>query len=173
MKSPRSTARSKGPKQDDTALRQHLVSLLRGGNAHVVFDKAVAGVPASTRGTRHPNVPFTLWGLLEHMRIAQWDILEFSRDAKHVSPQWPDGYWPKTDGPASDAAWEASVKACRRDLRQMEALVKNPKTDLLRRIPHGSGQTILREAMLAADHNAYHLGQFVMLRRLLGAWKND
>jgi len=105
------------------------------------------------------------------MRIAQWDILEFSRDAKHVSPEWPEGYWPAADGPASAAAWEASVAAFRRDSARMEALVKSPKTNLFARIPHGTGQTILREALLVADHNSYHLGQLVLLRRLLGAWK--
>jgi hypothetical protein len=185
MKFPRSTVRSKGRKQDDSILRQHLVNLLRGRGAHVDFEKAIAGLPVALRGARHPQMtffqgglqvqpaPFTLWGLLEHMRIAQWDILEFSRDAKHVSPKWPDEYWPKTDGPANEAAWEASVKSWQRDLRQMEALVQNPKTKLFERIPHGTGQTILRETLLVADHNAYHLGQFVMLRRLLGAWKSD
>src|SRR5712671_2733416 len=118
MKSPRSTVRSEGRKQD-AVLRQHVVSLLHGGNAHVAFDKAVTGVPASIRGTRHPNVPFTLWGLLEHMRIAQWDILEFSRDAKHVSPQWPDEYWPKAKTPPNAKAWSQSVRAFLADLEAM------------------------------------------------------
>jgi hypothetical protein len=156
---------------DNTVLRQHLMDLLRGGHAHVTFEKAIAGLPASLRGTRHPSLPFTPWGLLEHMRIAQWDILEFSRDAKHVSPQWPEGYWPAAAEPANEKAWKASVKGFQRDLSQMEKLVKNRATDLFAGIPHGTGQTILREAMLLADHNAYHIGQLVMLRRLLGAWK--
>jgi DinB superfamily len=170
MKSTRPVRGRKAPKSDHTILRQHLVDLLRGGHAHVTFEKAIAGLPASLRGTRHPSLPFTPWGLLEHMRIAQWDILEFSRDAKHVSPQWPEGYWPAAGGPANDGAWKASVKAFQRDLIQMEKLVKNPATPLFARIPHGTGQTILREAMLLADHNAYHIGQLVVLRRLLGAW---
>ena len=160
-------------KTDDKVLREHLLNLLRGRGAHADFEKAIADLPASVRGARHPQLPFTLWRLLEHMRIAQWDILEFSRDAKHVSPAWPDGYWPKTDAPRDDAAWEASVAAFRRDLSQMQALVKNPKTNLYARIPHGDGQTILREALLVADHNSYHLGQFILLRRLLGAWKDE
>jgi hypothetical protein len=169
----KSTKRRPARRPQDAILRQHLVKLLRGGNAHVDFEKAIAGLPAPLRGTRHPQLPFTSWRLLEHMRIAQWDILEFSRDAKHVSPEWPGGYWPSGDAPASAAAWDASVKAFRRDLAHMEQLVKNPKTDLYRRIPHGTDQTVLREAMLVADHNAYHLGQLVLLRRLLGAWKDD
>ena len=109
--------------------------------------------------------------LLEHLRLAQWDILEFSRNSKHVSPEWPEGYWPKTEAPPNSAAWNRSIEEFRKDLRAMEDLVANPKTDLFARIPWGDGQTILREALLLADHNAYHLGQFVDLRRLLGAWK--
>lgn len=157
---------------DDSALRQHLVKLLAGGNAHVDFDKAVAGLPAGLRGKRPKGQPFTPWRLLEHMRIAQWDILEFSRNPKHVSPDWPDGYWPKGDAPPSAKAWNDSVKAFRSDLAAMQALVSDPKTDLFARIPHGDGQTILREALLVADHNSYHLGQLVLVRRLLGAWKD-
>jgi hypothetical protein len=183
MKSAKIGGSRKARKTDDAILREHLVNLLRGRGAHVDFEKAIAGLPAELRGARHekltllqsglqvPPAPVTPWRLLEHMRIAQWDILEFSRDAKHVSPEWPEGYWPAGDGPANAAAWEASVKAFRRDLAQMEALVKNPKTNLYARIPHGTGQTILREALLVADHNSYHVGQMVLLRRLLGAWK--
>jgi hypothetical protein len=109
--------------------------------------------------------------LLEHMRIAQWDILEFSRNAKHVSPKWPEGYWPKTEAPADAAAWNQSLKEFRRDLEALKELVANPKTDLFAKIPWGEGQTILREALLVADHNAYHLAQIVDARRLLGDWK--
>lgn len=155
----------------DAALREHLVSLLRGGNAHATFEKAVAGLPSRLQGARVPKVPYTAWQLLEHMRIAQWDILEFSRDPKHVSPDWPEGYWPKGGAPGSARAWGSSVKAFQRDLEAMVALVKKPGTDLFARIPHGTGQTILREALLVADHNSYHLGQLVLLRQMLGAWK--
>lgn len=108
--------------------------------------------------------------LLEHIRIAQWDILEFSRNPKHVSPKWPEGYWPGEDAPPSATAWNASIKKCQRDVKVMEDLVRNPKTDLFAKIPWGDGQTILREALLIADHNAYHVAQLVDLRRLLGAW---
>lgn len=158
---------------DDKALRQHLLDLLRGGGAHLNFDAAIAGLPAKLRGARPAGLPFTVWRLLEHMRIAQWDIVEFSRNPKYSPPEFPEDYWPKTDAPPSDLAWEKSVKAFRKDLKGMQELVVNPKTDLFARIPHGTGQTILREALLVADHNAYHLGQIVMLRRLLGAWKES
>jgi len=155
----------------DQSLREHLIYLLDGGGAHVNFDAAVTGLPAALRGVRPSGLPHTPWELLEHLRIAQWDILEFSRKAKHVSPPWPAGYWPSTPAPPDESAWEHSVRAFRGDLASMKRLVKNPKTNLHARIPHGDGQTILREALLVADHNAYHIGQMVLVRRLLGAWK--
>jgi DinB superfamily len=155
---------------EDTALRKHVIDLLGGGNAHADFDTAIGGLPADLRGVRGKNLPYSAWGLLEHMRIAQWDILEFTRNPKHVSPKWPDEYWPADDAPADSSAWDKSVAAFRRDLKDLQALVRNPATDLLASIPHGDGQTVLREALLAADHNAYHLGELVALRRLLGAW---
>lgn len=155
------------------ALREHLVYLLRGGGAHLDFEKAIADLPANLRGAKPAGVPFTPWTLLEHLRLAQWDILEFSRDAKHVSPDWPRGYWPAGDAPPDEAAWEKSLAAFRSDLKAMQKLVVNPKTDLFAKIPHGDGQTILREALLVADHNAYHLGQLVLVRRLLGAWAEE
>ena len=154
----------------DQALREHLLHLLRGGDAHLHFDAAVAGLPRELRGARAPGIPHTPWRLLEHMRIAQWDILEFSRNPKHVSPKFPDGYWPEGDAPPDEDAWDRSVAAFRADLKAMMDLVADPGTDLLAPIPHGQGQTILREALLVADHNAYHLGQLVTVRRLLGAW---
>ena len=153
------------------ALREHLLYLLRGGGAHLDFEKAVAGLPAGLRGARPAGLPHTPWRLLEHMRICQWDILEFSRNPKHVSPTFPEGYWPQGDAPPDAAAWDRSVAAFRADLKAMQGLVADPATDLFARIPHGDGQTILREALLVADHNAYHLGQFVVVRRLLGAWQ--
>jgi hypothetical protein len=157
----------------DKGLRQHLIDLLRGGNAHVKFDDVIANFPAELRGQKAANLPHSAWMLLEHMRIAQWDILEFSRNRKHKSPAWPRGYWPATDDPPSAAQWNASVKQFRADLKEMEDLVKNPKTDLFAKIPWGDGQTILREALLVADHNAYHLAQIVDVRRLLGAWQGN
>jgi len=147
--------------------------LLKGGGAHLHFDDALKNFPAALRGTRAAGLPHTAWQLLEHLRIAQWDILEFSRSAKHVSPEFPDGYWPKTEAPPDESAWQKSLADFRRDLREMIALVDSPRTDLYARIPHGDGQTILREALLVADHNAYHLGQIVDLRRALGAWRAE
>lgn len=155
----------------DNDLRQHVLYLLRGGGAHLDFEKSVAGLPAKLRGAKVKGLPFTAWRLLEHLRIAQLDILEFSRNPKYISPKFPEDYWPASDAPPDAAAWETSLKRFRADLAAMQALVKNPSTDLFARIQHGDGQTILREALLVADHNAYHLGQLVMLRRLLGAWK--
>jgi hypothetical protein len=154
-------------------LRDHVLYLLTGGGAHVDFDRAIADLPAQHRGGKPQGQPHTPWRLLEHMRIAQWDILEFSRDADHQSPDFPAGYWPDGDAPPSDAAWDTSVKAFRADLKAMCALVKDPKVDLYARIPHGEGQTVLREALLVADHNAYHIGQLIIVRRLLGAWQED
>jgi hypothetical protein len=153
------------------AIREQVINLLRGGNAHVSFDDAVKGFPAKLRGVKPDGAEHTAWQLLEHMRIANWDILEFSRNAKHVSPKWPQGYWPKTAKPPSDAAWKKSIASIKKDLLSMQKLVEDPKTDLFATIPHGNGQNILREALLVADHNAYHIGQLVLLRRLIGAWK--
>ena len=152
------------------SLREHLLNLLSGKGAHVDFDEAIANFPIELRGKQATPAPHTAWQLLEHMRIAQWDILEFSRDPNHVSPQWPDGYWPSTSAPADSKAWDASVRQFKRDLDSMRELISDPKGDLFARIPHGEGQTLLREALVLADHNAYHLGQIVLLRKLLGCW---
>ena len=154
----------------DQALREHVLYLLKGGGAHLNFEQAIADLPAELRGKRVPGVSHTAWRLLEHLRICQWDILEFSRDAEHVSPKFPDGLWPDGDEPPDDETWERSVEAFRADLQAMIDLVADPQTDLFAKILHGDGQTILREALLVADHNAYHLGQLVFLRRCLGAW---
>lgn len=158
---------------DTKALRDHLLWLLRGGHAHVFFDRAVAGLPVRFRGMKPAGLPYSSWMLVEHMRLAQWDILEFSRKPRHVSPKWPEGYWPKTAAPPDPSAWRKTVAGFQRDLGAMIALVKNPSTDLYEKIPHGDGQTILREALLLADHNAYHLGQLIVVRRMLGAWKEQ
>ena len=156
---------------NDKAVRDHVLKLLEGGHAHVTFEAAVKGLLAALRGKRPKGVEHSPWEILEHMRIAQWDILEFSRDAKHVSPKWPDGYWPKTKTPPNDKAWVKSIRDFNADLEAMRKLVAAESTDLYAPIPHGDGQTILREALLIADHNAYHLGELVVVRRLLGAWK--
>jgi hypothetical protein len=155
------------------ALREHLLYLLRGGGAHLDFEKAVAGLPPALRGVKPAGLPHSPWRLVEHLRIAQWDILEFCRNPRHVSPPFPDGYWPKGDAPPDAGAWDRSVKAFRSDLRAMQDLIAAPATDLFTPLAHGEGQTVLREALLVADHNAYHLGQLVVVRRLLGAWSEE
>jgi len=157
----------------DHSLRKQLIDLLKGGNAHAKFDDVIAGLPPKLRGQKPPCLPHSPWMLLDHLRIAQWDILEFSRNKKHVSPDWPTGYWPRTAAPPSAAAWNASIKNFRKDLKALQDLVANPKTDLHARIPWGDGQTILRQALLAADHTAYHLAQLVDARRALGAWSEE
>jgi len=154
-------------------LRQHLLDLLQGGNAHVKFDEVMTGFPPELRGQKPAGLPHSAWMLLEHMRLAQWDILEFSRKRKHKSPAWPGGYWPATEKPPSAAQWNRSIKQFRADLKAMQGLVKNPRTDLFARISWGDDQTILREALLLADHNAYHLAQIVDVRRLLGEWPKE
>ena len=155
---------------DDTSLRRHLIDLLKGRNAHADFETVVRSFPEELRGVRPEGQPHTAWRLLEHLRIAQRDILEFSRDAEHASPAWPEGYWPPDDGPFDNGAWEHSLAAFRSDLEAMCALVDDPGRDLFVPFPWGDGQTLLREALLVADHNAYHVGQLVTLRQLLGAW---
>ena len=151
-------------------VREQVLALLNGGNAHVTFDHVIKDFPARLRGVKPEGAPHTAWQLLEHMRIAQWDILEFIRSAKHASPEWPGGYWPRTEKPPNEAAWKKSIASIKGDLKAIEKLVADPETDLYKKIPHGTGQNIFREALLVADHNAYHLGQLVLLRRLLGAW---
>jgi hypothetical protein len=155
---------------NDKILREHVRKLLAERQAHVDWKTALKGFPANKRGVKPSGSRHSAWELLEHTRIAQWDILEFSRNPKHVSPDWPSGYWPKTPKPPNSKAWDKSVKSLENDLKSMADLIMDPKTDLFSRIPHGSGQTVLREALLVADHNSYHLGQFVALRRLLGSW---
>jgi hypothetical protein len=157
---------------NDKSLRQHLADLLTGGHAHATFDAVIKNLPPKLRGAKPAKFPHSPWMLLEHLRLAQWDILEFSRNPKHVSPPWPSGYWPKAPAPPTAAAWNKSVQQFRRDLKAMQNLVANPKTDLFAPIPWADGHTILREALLLADHNAYHLGQLLDVRRLLGAWKD-
>jgi hypothetical protein len=155
----------------DKALRAHLVDLLTGESAHASFDAAVKNVPAQLRGRKPQGAAHSPWEVLEHLRIAQWDILEFSRNPKHVSPEFPAGYWPGAPAPPNEKAWDKTVEAFRKDLKAMADLVANESTDLFAEIPHGEGKTVLREALVLADHNAYHLGELVLLRRLIGAWE--
>jgi hypothetical protein len=150
------------------ALRDYVLALLKDGGAHISFDDAVKNWPLRLAGVKVAKFPHTAWMLLEHMRIGQWDILEFSRNPKHVSPKWPDEYWPRSDAPRDEAAWTASIDAIKKDSRAIQQLVTDPKVNLFAKIPWGDGQTILREALLVADHNAYHLGQLMTLRKSLG-----
>ena len=156
----------------DSPLRDQLVQLLRGGHAHATFDDVVGDFPPDKIGVRPDGLPYSAWELLEHMRIAQNDILRFSQSAEHVSPKWPEGYWPGAPGPEKPSHWTRSVRQFREDLEEFQAMVRDPKQDLYRKFPWGTGQTLLREALLIADHNAYHIGQLVLARRLLGEWKD-
>ena len=155
--------------QEPGSIRKHVDNLLRMKGAHIAFDDAVADFPSAMRGAKPAGVPHSAWELLEHMRLAQEDILDFSRNPEYRDKTFPDDYWPATEAPPNDEAWESAVRKFQRDLKEMQALVADTASDLLARIPHGKGQTLLREALLTADHNAYHLGQLVFLRKLLEA----
>ncbi len=158
---------------NDAALREELVALLRGGQAHATLADAVAKFPADRIGEKPEHVPYSAWQLLEHMRIALHDILEFSTNAQYVALDWPAAYWPKEATPAKGESWEAAVKAVHADLKSFEALVKSPESNLYATIPWGkNGETLLREVLLAADHTSYHVGELILIRRLLGLWKN-
>ncbi|MEW4566523.1 DinB family protein [Tautonia sp. JC769] len=158
------------PHDRDAILRAHVLELLDAGAAHLDFESAIAGLEPALRGIRAEGLPHSPWELLEHLRICQRDILDFCRSADHARLRWPDDYWPGRAAPPDDLAWDRSASAFRADAQAMRGLVADPQTDLLRPLPWGTGQSIAREAMLLADHNAYHLGQLVSLRRLLGSW---
>ncbi|MCC3160620.1 DinB family protein [Hymenobacter sp. 15J16-1T3B] len=155
-------------KHTRATLVKELTALLEQGQAHVTFEEATADVPAALLNQRPDGLPYSLWELAEHVRIAQWDILEFSRDARHESPQWPEGYWPADHADA--ARWQATLQQIKEDRTQFLALLQDPAHDLLAPLPHGTGQTLLREALLIADHTAYHTGQIILVRRLLNDW---
>lgn len=154
-------------------LRKHVAALLRWEDAHVGFDAAIQDVPLRVRGVRPQGLPYSAWQLLEHLRLAQRDILDFCRSPRYRAPKWPDDYWPRSSKPPSAGAWRRSVAAFRADHRSLERLLADPALDLFTKVPHGQGQTYLREFLLVADHNAFHLGQLVAVRRLLGAWKES
>jgi hypothetical protein len=156
-------------KQQDDVLREQLLALLRGGNAHATFDQAVADFPMEKINTPLPGQPsYTPWRLLEHIRLAQRDILDFIRDPAYVSPEWPAGYWPPQGEAADEARWRQTVEQFRADRRELEKIVKDPAADLTATMPQGQKYTILREILVAADHNAYHLGEFGLMRDVLG-----
>lgn len=154
----------------DHIVREQLLALLKGGHAYMPFEDAIAGFPIEAINQRPPHVPYTPWHLLEHMRIAQWDILEFVRNPAHRSPEWPAGYWPARDAEADEQAWNATIAAFQADLDALRALVQDPATDLYSDLPHAPGYTIMREILLVADHNAYHTGEFAILRQVMQTW---
>lgn len=156
---------------DDVLLREQLIEALQKGNAHVDLFSALKDFPEELAGKKPDGAPHSAWQLLEHLRLALNDLLIFSTDSNYAAPKWPDAYWPREDAPSDPAAWRASVKAIRADLDAFVQFIRNPASNLYAPIPWGNGQTLLREALLAIDHNSYHIGQLVMLRKQLGAWK--
>lgn len=154
----------------DATLRDQLLALLKGGNAHLTFDDVIADFPPAAMNQQPPNVPYTPWHILEHLRITQWDILEFVRNPRHVSPEWPKGYWPAPDATTDVAGWQATIDAFRADLAAVQEIVRDPSIDLSAELPHAPGYTYIREVLLVADHNAYHIGEFAILRQVMGTW---
>lgn len=152
------------------ALIAELTALLDGGNAHVTFAQALADLPAALRNQPVPGVPYTIWHLVEHLRIAQEDIVEFCVNPQHVSPEWPAGYWPSAEPGVDEAGWQAALTQLAADQQRFIDLLEDPATDFFTPLPHGTGQNILREALLIGDHAAYHTGEIILVRRLLGAW---
>ena len=159
--------------KDHQAMRDQLLALLRGGNAHLGFDNAIKSFPLAFINDRAPNVTYTPWHILEHMRITQLDILDFICISDHVSPDWPAGYWPAPDAIATTGQWETTIGQFRADLTALEELVIDPNVDLLAPIPHAPDYTIFREILLVADHNAYHVGEFAILRQVMETWPAD
>ena len=153
-------------------LVRNLVELIEKGHAHASLDDALKEVPFSLLGAKPANLPYSIWQLAEHIRIAQWDILEFSRNAKHVSPKWPDGYWPKEEAPESEAAWQKCIITIQTDRNAFIELIKKAGDALDEVFEYGDGQSLLKEALVLADHNSYHTGQIIIIRRLLDAWNN-
>jgi DinB superfamily len=158
---------------NDIELRGYLAKVLTWGEAHADWKKALAGLEPVHRGVRPAGSPYSAWELLEHARISQQDILDFSTNPEYRAREWPASYWPNSPAPPDDAAWEKSAKEFAKGAEEMAKLLNDPRTDLFAKIPHGTGQTMLRQALLLADHNAYHLGQFVLVRRLLGTWDHS
>ena len=160
--------------KQDEVIREQLLALLRGGNAHMSFDQAVDDFPTEQINTPLPGQPsYTPWRLLEHIRIAQRDILDFIRDPAYVSPEWPEGYWPPQGEAADETRWRQTIEKFRADLRELEKIVKDPNTDLAAPMPQGQRYNVLREILVAADHNAYHLGEFGLMREAMGAWSKE
>ena len=155
---------------NNVVLREQLLELLRGGHAHMGLDEAVSDFPPQAMNERAPNVSYTPWELLEHIRIAQWDILAFIQDPDHVSPEWPSGYWPAEGETATEEAWAETVRQIRSDREALVALVADPETDLTAPLPHAPEYSVVREILTVTDHSAYHLGEFALMREVMGTW---
>ena len=155
----------------DGALRELIARSLAWHDAHADFEQTIADLTIQQAGQKPAGLPYSAWQLLEHLRLAQRDILEFCRDPHYKERKWPDEYWPAADAPPDARAWQQSAAAYRRDLEELQRMAGDSRINLFARIPHGQGQTLLREIILVLDHNAYHLGQLVLVRRLIGAWK--
>ena len=156
--------------QEHSKLIRELTNLLQKGHAHVSFNDAVKNIPFELLGRKPHGLSYSIWQIAEHLRIAQWDILDFSRNENYKEMQWPAEYWPKEDAPADETAWQNCIAAINSDLNEFIDLLRDPDADIFKPFPHGSGQTLLREALLIADHNSYHTGQIIVIRRLLGNW---
>ena len=154
----------------DKDVRSHVLSLLRGGNAHLTIEEAVKDFPEDAINRKFPNGKYSSWGLLEHIRRAQWDILDFIRNSNYKQKDWPDDYWPDPKKNATKASWSKTLKQIKADSKELEKILSDPNTDLYAKIPHAEGQTILREMLLVADHNSYHLGEFAIMRQVMGTW---
>lgn len=157
-------------KDQNKPLVKELAKLLQGGSAHADLKTALKDIPVHLRGVKPDNLPYSIWQLVEHIRIAQWDMLQFCKDENHQSPKWPDEYWPKETTPADDDAWDGAIDQINNDLDEFLELMEH--ADLYEKIPGSDGQTILLEALQIADHNAYHIAEIIVIRRLLGAWKS-
>lgn len=159
--------------QEERALRNELLALLDGGNAHMTFAEVVEDFPLDQINTRPPNTPYSFWHFVEHIRIAQWDILEFIRSPEHVSPVYPEGYRPPSDATAGEDQWRQSIEGVLADLADLRGIVADPANELLAPLPHAPGYNIFREAVLAADHNAYHVGELALMRQVTGLWPSE
>lgn len=157
----------------DEIIRKELLALLRGSNAHMEFDELVDSFPEKFINEKAPNMPYSPWHLLEHMRIAQWDILEFIRNPEHISPDYPEGYRPHQKEMVDEKRWRKTVTDFRKDLQALKDMVADPETDFFGPIPHAQNYTIFREILTVADHNAYHMGEIAMLRQIINAWPED
>jgi hypothetical protein len=158
-------------KDEDQELFNHLEGLLNKANAHATLDDALADISFDVLGEKPENLPYSIFQLVEHIRIAQWDILEFSRNEKHVSPKWPDEYWPAETAPKSKADWQSCVRQIKSDRKEFVSLLAGHKANLYEPFSYGDGQTLLKEALTLADHNAYHTGEIIVVRKLLNDWK--